>query len=106
MITLIQLFTLVQLKTETAVISNIGCLKIFLLVAKLKYGTFQDSRWPPTTHNSVNHLQEISGRALLPTVAKLQSYSVINNVNKVDCFHKDIKFGTILMQTLVEKLFY
>ena len=49
---------------------------------------------------------EISGRALLPTVAKLQSYSVINNVNKVDCFHKDIKFGTILMQTLVEKLFY
>lgn len=50
--------------------------------------------------------QEISGQALLPTVAKLQSYSVINNVNKVDCFHKDIKFGTILMQTLVEKLFY
>lgn len=43
-------------KTETAVISNIGCLKIFLLVAKSKYGTFQDSRWPPTTHNSVNHL--------------------------------------------------
>lgn len=40
--------------------------------------------------------QKISGRALL----------AINNVNKVDRFHKDIKFGTILLQTLVEKLFY